>query len=83
MLNPISDVLTVYATKISHLHIFYKCPHCEGPRGKHVIHKHGSDGNMSNRDNETRSPHCIDPPEIRGFKEVRIIINDETRRVFS
>lgn len=76
----VTTMLTVQATSLSPTVICYICPHCRDAKHRRMTHRHGNDGNMADRDTETRTAHCIDSPSVRGFIEVRIIINDETSR---
>jgi len=81
MTGPLTTtMLTVQATTLSPTAISYLCPHCRDAKHRRLIHRHGNDGNMADRETETRTAHCMDPPSVRGFSEVRIVINDETSR---
>ena len=83
MSDPKTIMLTVQATTLSPTVISYLCPHCRDSKQRRIAHRHGNDGNMDDRDTETRTAHCIDAPSVRGFNEVRIIINDETYRLWA
>jgi hypothetical protein len=79
----------VEAEAINPVQFSFTCPFCwtkpltkRGlPRkgAKHMIHYHGSDGDLSNRW-ESRRPHCTSEPSERSFNEFIIHITDKTRR---
>ena len=81
--NIIDGVLHVNALSIDKLMFRYECPLCYTkykksgyPRknARHTIHRHGSNGDITNR-NEHRGSHC--PAKM----PVCIHITDETQRV--
>ncbi len=85
-----SEIPTFCALRVDHTHIYYKCPTCftkykkngePYKTAKHVIHRHGSCNDLSNR-TEHRSHHkCYNnPSNTSTYESCNIIINDDTER---
>ena len=87
------DIPKFVALKVDKTHIYYKCPVCftkykkDGTpykTAKNVVHRHGSSGDLSNRE-EHRSHHKTYnfPQGNLTYNNVCIVINDETEKVKS